>query len=129
MTRFTAQCCCKRCDIEVEGEPTINAICSCDNCKRRTGSAFGWSVYFPESQIVGRSGPLRVWYIEGEKQQRRWFCEECGTTLYWRADFLPGVGIAAGCFEEEPFGPPNLSSTDERRCGWVTLPDGWRLIP
>jgi len=36
-----ALCCCGACSIEVEGDPAINAICHCANCKRRTGSAFG----------------------------------------------------------------------------------------
>ena len=36
-----AVCCCGQATIEVEGEPAIHAVCHCDNCKRRTGSAFG----------------------------------------------------------------------------------------
>ena len=53
-----ARCCCEACEIEVAGEPVLNAICHCDNCKRRTGSAFGWSAYFADDSVVARRGEL-----------------------------------------------------------------------
>lgn len=39
----TATCCCGQTSIEVSGEPVFHCVCHCDNCKRRTGSAFGVS--------------------------------------------------------------------------------------
>ena len=59
MTR-KATCCCGACSIEVEGEPDLNALCHCTNCKKRTGSAFGWSAYFADGRIRGRSGSMRL---------------------------------------------------------------------
>lgn len=38
-----ASCCCGKSTIEAEGPVRLNAICHCENCKRRTGSALGWS--------------------------------------------------------------------------------------
>ncbi len=40
MTR-TAQCFCKAVAVTVEGDPEPQGICHCDDCKRRTGTAFG----------------------------------------------------------------------------------------
>jgi hypothetical protein len=101
---MTARCCCGACAIEVAGAPMMNAICHCDNCKRRAGSAFGWSTYFADEQVVSRSGELRCYEIEN--RQQRWFCATCGTTLYWKIDSQPGrTGIAGGCFVE-PLPPP-----------------------
>jgi hypothetical protein len=76
MTR-TATCCCAQCSIEVGGEPAINAVCHCRNCKRRTGSAFGWSCYFSDAQVLQKSGDLKVYRIRNEQQ--RWFCAHCGS--------------------------------------------------
>ena len=56
-----AICCCNACSIEVEDEPVLNAICHCASCKRRTGSAFGWSVHVADSQVVRRDGEFRVY--------------------------------------------------------------------
>ncbi len=115
---MTARCCCGACAIEVLGAPLVNAICHCDNCKRRTGSAFGWSTYFADDQIVARSGELRCYEICGGRQQR-WFCGTCGTTLYWTIATRPGqTGIAGGCFDG-PIPPPSRSVVNEDRPAWL----------
>ncbi|HEY4170583.1 MAG TPA: GFA family protein [Reyranella sp.] len=124
---MTARCCCGACSIEVEGAPLLNAICHCDNCKRRTGSAFGWSTYFADEQVANRSGELRCYEI-GDSRQRRWFCAACGTTLYWKIDRRPGeTGIAGGCFVD-PLPAPTRSVVNEGRPAWLCtiVQDGMR---
>jgi len=123
----TARCCCQACSITVEGEPALNAVCHCDSCKRRTGSAFGWSSYFPEAQVVGTSGAFEVYAKDGEAGYRRHFCARCGTTLYWKSfGFMPDhTGVAGGCFVDDPLPVPNLSAWDKGRCAWLTLPGDW----
>jgi hypothetical protein len=130
MTTRTARCCCQVCAITVEGEPTLNGLCHCTSCKRRTGSAFGWSAYFPDDRIVSVEGALHVYAKEGEAGYNRHFCARCGTTLYWKSfAFLPGdTGIAGGCFVDDPLPEPNLSATDTGRCAWLGLPDGWLRV-
>ena len=129
MTR-TARCCCQACVIVVEGEPTLNAVCNCASCKRRTGSAFGWSAYFPDERIVARRGELARYEVK-TTQADRLFCPACGTTLCWTsATFMPGhTGIAGGCFTATPLEAPNVSATDARRCVWLSLPEGWLTSP
>lgn len=126
MTR-RASCCCGQCAIEVEGEPAINGVCHCGNCKQRTGSAFGWSCYFPDERVLRRSGDLKIYEIAGANPQQRWFCARCGTTLSWTAADFPGLtGIAGGCFADPTMDAPNVSVSDEHRCAWVGLPADWR---
>jgi len=122
-----AACCCGDCTVEVQGEPTLNAVCNCSSCKKRTGSAFGWSVYFRNEDIVARHGELKAYDLTGEVPGRRWFCPRCGSTLMWDGGaFMPGqTGFAGGCFADTPLGEPNLSAYDERRCAWVGLPANW----
>jgi len=123
---MTARCCCGACAIEVTGAPLMNAICHCDNCKRRTGSAFGWSVYVADEQVVGRSGALRCYEIPA-REQRRWFCAACGTTLLWKAgNRLSQTGIAGGCFTETPLPAPAITVSNDGRCAWLGLPADWR---
>jgi hypothetical protein len=123
----TARCCCGACTIEVAGEPTLNGICHCTSCKKRTGSAFGWSAYFPDARVMGRTGTTRVYAKEGAAGYDRFFCAQCGTTLYWKSfGFLPDqTGIAGGCFADDPLPTPNLSASDAGRCVWLGLPEEW----
>jgi hypothetical protein len=127
----TASCCCGASTLEVEGEPMMNALCHCDSCKRRTGSAFGWSAYFPDSAVVARAGPLQLYAPDHPLKPQRWFCGRCGSTLYWTStEFLPGhTGVAGGCFAADPLPAPTFSATDARRCAWVQLPEGWMAAP
>jgi len=122
---MTAACCCGACTIEVTGAPVINAICHCANCKRRTGSAFGWSVYFGDEQVVRRTGDVRCYEIDGATTQQRWFCAGCGTTLFWKIGYQSGrTGVAGGCFDEA-LPPPTVTVSNAGRCDWVGLPPEW----
>jgi hypothetical protein len=125
-----ATCCCGKSSIEVEGEPIHNGICHCNDCKKRTGSAFGWSAYFTDGQILQKAGDLRAYEISGEKAQQRWFCANCGSTLFWKVTFfLPNcIGIAGGCFADNPLDPPGFSGNNEGRCVWLDLPAGCVIV-
>jgi hypothetical protein len=125
-----ASCCCQKCSIEVEGEPAMNAICHCNSCKRRTGSAFGWSAYFTDAQVLRKTGDLKVYAIATPAPAHRSFCMNCGSTLFWTADIMPGyTGVAAGCFTEIPLPAPTMSASHDGRCSWLSLPADWLTTP
>jgi hypothetical protein len=48
------KCCCEQTTIEVDGDPEFYGLCHCDNCKRRTGSAFGVSAYLETIKLLQR---------------------------------------------------------------------------
>lgn len=122
----TATCSCSKTSITVEGEPVVNAICSCDDCKRRTGAAFGWSSYFDDAQVVARQGAPKLYDVAEWAPQHRYFCAHCGTTLYWTTGSFPGLtGIAGGCFSDPPLPAPKDAYRDSKRCAWVNLPSDW----
>jgi hypothetical protein len=137
MTR-EAKCACGACAIRVQGEPAINAVCHCADCKRRTGSAFGWSAYFKNEQVTATIGAFRTYSPAGKAPgtgtgtatgdwQERVFCGKCGTTLSWRSSDFEGLtGVAGGCFTETPLPEPTMTVGNETRCTWVTLPAAWK---
>jgi len=106
-------------------------VCHCDNCKRRTGSAFGISAYFDDNQIISKQGTTRVYRIDtAETAQERYFCPSCGTTLYWKVHRFPTTvdiasmtGIAGGCFIDTPLPPPTLSANNNGKCSWLDVPE------
>lgn len=127
MTR-TATCCCKSISITLEGEPQLNGICHCDNCKRRTGSAFGWSAYFDDQQVKELAGEPSSYRVDPE--QTRYFCKVCGSTLYWKTGLFQSMtGVAGGCFTETPLASPRASYRHKQRCGWLELPEEWQFHP
>ncbi|MGQ3017102.1 GFA family protein [Phenylobacterium sp.] len=123
MTIRTTQCACRACEVEVEGEPVSSGLCSCDNCKRRTGAPFGWSVYFHDEQVRRVEGPLTV--LEG--LGKRWFCSTCGSTLFWKSfgGWRPGqTGFAGGCFADPTLPSPTIAVRCAQGMPWIAYPEG-----
>ena len=117
-----ARCCCGAISIRVFGEPVLNGLCHCEDCRRRTGSAFGWSAYFPEDRVRGLHGKAAS-YDPAAGTGTRHFCGTCGPTLYWRATGLRElVGIAGGALVEPPLPAPTASYRDTQKCAWLDLP-------
>jgi hypothetical protein len=122
-----AICCCGDSSIEVSGYPTLNGVCHCDNCKRRTGSAFGWQAYFLDTQVLATKGEFSEHRIRDE--QRRFFCTNCGTTLFWKSAFMPEqTGVAGGAFIDPVLPEPTVVATTDRRMEWLTLPGHWTRL-
>jgi hypothetical protein len=127
--RRTAVCRCGGCAIDVCGDPIMNLICHCQSCKRRTGAPCGWTATFREAQVLGRRGDFKCYLSNGTAGRvENSFCAVCGTTLFFMPLDHPGViGCAGGCFVEYPLGEPALSASDDQRCGWLQLPEGWQV--
>ena len=121
-----ARCACGACSVALLDAPKVSCICHCSNCKRRTGSAFGMSSYYLEAALGERAGELAVYAFRHPEEgydEERYFCKQCGTTLYWRSSHRPHVvGIAGGCLPEDDEAAPSASYSTSGRLAWVTLP-------
>jgi len=124
-----ASCACGDLKLEVKGEPELNGICHCNNCKKRTGSAFGMSAYFKSSSVSNIEGDPSCYELSNpadRSTQKRYFCKRCGTTLYWKVSTQEGtIGIASGCFADNPLANPEYSVSTDKKWKWVRLP--WKL--
>ena len=125
--RRTAACRCGACLIEVDGEPLANLICHCGSCRRRTGGPCGWTATFRAEQVQVLQGEFRLYRSEGAAGPvASSFCSACGTTLLFAPERAPGViGCAGGCFVDIPLAEPTLSASDDQRCAWLRVPEGW----
>ena len=122
MTRV-AHCCCGSLRAVATGEPAFVAACRCVECQRRTGSPFGVSTYFPKEQ-VRLEGPNKV-YVRDSDSGRKielHFCPNCGSSMFWYAEFVPHlIGIAFGAFADRSMPWPTLSVWETTRHPWVTF--------
>jgi hypothetical protein len=127
----TASCACGALEVAVTGSAGMHGLCHCNNCKRRTGSAFGISAYFRRLNFKvtkGESSIYRVHQVAENIDQERHFCPACGSTVFWYNSAQPDmVGIAAGCLQPD-IGAPRYSTSHSNRAEWLGLPEHLKII-
>jgi hypothetical protein len=126
MTARHAECSCGQLRVTTAAEPLRVSICHCFACQRRTGSVFGAQARFPRDalHVEGRSTAY-VRTADSGNRVTFHFCPECGATVYYTLDALPGhVGVPVGAFADPHFPAPAVSIYEARRHAWVSLPEG-----
>lgn len=109
----------------VRGEPLRISICHCLDCQRRSGGPFGMAARYPE-EAVTIDGPEKTWTRSSDSGNRitHHFCPECGTTVYYQLEGVPGtIGVPVGGFADPTFPAPRASVYNERRHSWVVVPE------
>ncbi len=119
-----AQCSCGQLSATCTGEPVRIAVCHCLACKRKTGSAFGFGAWFRGEDVVTEGHATEFVRVgdDGNHITNR-FCPNCGSTVTWSIDAIPGtVAVSAGTFADLSFPPPTVSVYHQsRRYPWVEI--------
>lgn len=105
---ITAACDCGAVRVGFSGPPGFEAICACSACQGRTGSAFGISAYFDRSLMVEQVGTPTVYRRMSDKGRALdfRFCPNCGTSVWWEAEFLADkIGVAGALLKGHTFRP------------------------
>jgi hypothetical protein len=102
MERLRGGCSCGSVRFETNSPPLWVIACHCDACKKRTGSAFGVSFMFANESVEKFAGETKSFIRTGEsgKRVRYEFCPDCGTTIRWHIEIVPGrQAFAGGTFD------------------------------
>jgi hypothetical protein len=116
-----AQCACGKLRAVVRGDPVRLSVCHCDQCKRRTGSAFSWNATFVAADVAVH-GPAQTYARTSEEGfwARHSFCGECGVFVFYEIELRPGlISIPAGAFADAGFPAPSVQVYDKRACPWL----------
>ena len=118
-----ATCQCGQLSVTTTGEPLRIAICHCEKCQRRTGSAFNLGAVFDESN-VDLKGQYSTYTRTGDTGMvvEFHFCPVCGSSVHW---LYGGVSVvAAGCYADPAFPKPTVSLYGQHRHHWIPQLDG-----
>lgn len=116
-------CSCGAVRVSTTGEPSRVSACHCLACQRRTGSAFGVGARFEAAQ-VRVEGTARTYTRVADSGGRvvHRFCPECGGTVCWTAEALPGVVLVpVGAYLEPVEWTLAVSIYEDRKVPWVDL--------
>jgi hypothetical protein len=131
MTNRIASCSCGKLTVSTRGEPVRVSICHCLACQRRTGSVFAAQARFPDDAITIEGRSTEYVRIGDEGSSARFhFCPECGATVFYRLDTVPGVvAIPVGAFADSSFPGPAVSVYEDHMHSWVRMPDDMEHMP
>ncbi|KAL3461835.1 Mss4-like protein [Aspergillus heterothallicus] len=126
------RCLCGEIEISFVGEPVLQALCHCADCRLISGSAFSTNALVPEANFTLVRGTPRVFTKTGEESGRpisSFFCGNCGTTCFREGGAFPGLKIVkAGVLRKAQGEKPALEGFADRRWGWVGEVEGARQV-
>ena len=99
------------------------SVCHCLDCQRRSGSAFSAQARFPDAAVT-ITGAARTWRKIGDSGgvAEFGFCPDCGSTVFYRIDAMPGlVAVPIGAFANPSFPTPAFSVYENRKHAWVEI--------
>lgn len=121
--RPNARCACGALGLTLRKPPRLTALCHCFACQRRTGAPFSANAFYAADSVdVSGEAKEFIRTAESGRKVRMYFCPDCGSTLYWKAEASPGmIGVAVGSFADPAFPPPSLSVFEKSKHEWVRL--------
>jgi hypothetical protein len=104
MTPVKGGCSCGSVRFELSDRPMGTILCHCGACKKRTGSAFGFSIVVDTANVKEFVGPTKTFNRIGDsgRSVRYEFCPNCGTTLRWHVELIPTRQVFAGGAFDDP---------------------------
>ena len=135
MTTRTSACNCGQLGLTYDGpDPERISLCQCFSCQKRSGSVLSVQTRLPRDHVTidgesktwsfPQSGKPPVSYRSCDSSGATYhFCAECGSTVYWTGEGIPGlVAVAIGTFADPNFPAPTVSVWEECRHAWVPAP-------
>jgi len=93
------RCECGAVAFEVTGTRKEITMCHCKQCRRLSGHHWA-ATRAPFDQLTFTNDAGLKWYTSST-WAKRGFCGECGSSLFYRMNDEDGIGIAAGCLDDE----------------------------
>jgi hypothetical protein len=118
-----ARCRCGAIALSLPGPTSLVAACHCTDCQRRTGAPFGAGAFYPAEAVTISGTPKEyVRAADSGGKVRSYFCTDCGSTVYWKADNLPAmIGVAVGAIADPNFPAPIKSVFEQSKHVWVEI--------
>lgn len=123
MTSRVATCRCGQLRATCTGDPVRVSVCHCLECKKRSGSAFAVQARWPDERLQ-LTGDYREWSCTSDSGMLATFrfCTNCGGTVAYVTEGMPGLtAVPVGTFAEPYFPPPTYSVYEERKHPWVAI--------
>lgn len=120
-----ARCSCGVLTLTLPGPSRLVVACHCLDCQRRTGAPFGVGAFYPVDAVTILGTP-KVFTRDAASggKVHSYFCPDCGSTVYWKAEKLPShIGVAIGALADPKYPAPVRSVFEQSKHDWVQMED------
>jgi len=115
-------CRCGAVRLTARGEPDAVVYCHCGDCRRSNGAPLSLFVGYEVGRIEMSRGTPKVY--ESAPGVRRSFCGDCGTSMFYEDERLPGkVYISIGVFDAPESFEPEAHSWFSQKLSWLDIRD------
>ena len=120
-----ARCHCGKLEVTCTGEPNVIVMCHCEDCQRRTSSAFNLGAWFDKDKVKICGTTKAYTRVEHDGIDTTYhFCPDCGTSMYWDMPLNKEImAVAVGAFADPQFPHPTVSFYENQRHTWVAVPE------
>ena len=98
-------CFCGAVEVELEGEPTVQAYCHCSSCRGWLGAPIHAATLWPTPKVTVRKGADKLGMIKKTEASHRQFCTACGSPVLVRHPALGMTDVPAGTIAGLTFQP------------------------
>ena len=115
-------CRCGAVRLRISAPPLLTMACHCTGCQRMSASAFSLSAAIPtEAFAVTKGAPVRGGL--GEGPIHHFFCPQCMSWLFTRADGMDGfVNLRATMLDDARWFAPFIETWTAEKLPWATTP-------
>jgi hypothetical protein len=118
-----ARCSCGALTLTLCEPSKLIVACHCLDCQRQTGAPFGVGAFYPVDAVAISGTPKE--FTRDAASGRKvhiYFCPNCGSTVYWKADGLPSlIGVAVGALAVPNYPAPARSVFEQSKHHWVQI--------
>jgi hypothetical protein len=118
-----ARCSCGALTLTLSGPSKLVVACHCLDCQRRTGAPFGVGAFYA-ADAVAISGTAKEFTRNAASggKVHSYFCPNCGSTIYWKANNVPAlIGVAVGALTDPKYLAPVRSVFEQSKHNWVQI--------
>jgi hypothetical protein len=95
---LSGRCECGAVAFEIKDARETVHFCHCSQCRRTSGHTWAATKAKLDDIDFSKDDGL-TWYTSSAWAERG-FCNQCGSSLFYRMNGSPAVGISAGCIDE-----------------------------
>lgn len=115
-------CHCGTLRYRIDGEPLLSALCHCPDCRRSVGAPIVAWATFPLASLTVMKGETTK-YASSHGVERQ-FCGRCGSSLFFLADYMPGlIDVTIASFDAPELSSPSAHIWNKHRLTWMSGTD------